>query len=293
MALGAKCLDTLDYCNGKYSDSSACLTVCANDTISVCYNSGDSVFARRLVCVPNSTCRPSAWSSASLVDSNVSAKSYHASCEKRDSRLWVAYTRRTISGNDTTWAIMRTSCLDTGTAITWEGTEAVSSQNECVKGFPSISTASVVAWSESSGTHWVIKASIDDSVLTLTSGDTNCKFVSILADTAVQTTPSTSTTGVYYTLLQQYSGDTWAVNYATKQILTSDADANVTMYNQGSKLKLDDNDSLHVVQESGWQSSIRHQEGRRRRLDFIPAAQHRRPTCFGPGLPESYLCRRP
>jgi hypothetical protein len=241
----SKVLDTLDYCNGKYTDSSACLTVCASDTISVCYNSGDSVYARRLVYVPNSTCRPGAWSSATLVDSNVA--SYHASCEKIDSRLWIAYTRRTISGNDTTWAIMRTSCLDTGTATTWEGTTAIGQDDEHRKDYPSISTSAVVAWAESSGTHWVIKASVDDSVLTLTSPDSNSKFVSILADTSVQTTPSTSTTGVYFTWRQQQAGDTWAVNYASKQILTSNAEANVTRYNQGRKLTLDGNDTLHSV----------------------------------------------
>ena len=100
---------------------------------------------------------------------------------------------------------MRTSCCDTFSTITWEGTTAVSSMDDCVKDWPSLSTAAAVAWSESSNTtnHWVIKASIDDSILTLTSGDTTCLAVSIQADTSVMTTPSTSTTGVYYMWLQQ------------------------------------------------------------------------------------------
>jgi len=83
----------------------------------------------------------------------------------------------------------------------------------------------------------------------LTDSDTNSKFVSILADTAIQTTPSTNMRKIRYLWLQQYSddGDTWQAPYASKEVLVSNADANVTMYNQGRKLVLDGNDSLHNV----------------------------------------------
>jgi hypothetical protein len=245
-------LDTLDYSSGKYNDSAACIAVGLSDSVSVCYSSGDSVFARTLFYPPTDNSRPNPWCSASLVGSGGDVSTYHPSCERIGNRLWVAYSERVIDAvtGDTSWAIMRTSCeaADTGIAITWEGTTAVSSTDGYVKDFPSLATAKTVAWAESSGTHWTIKASVDDSILSLTPDDTNCKFVSICADTAVQSTPSTSSTGIYYTWLQQYSGDgdTWAVHYATKSVLTSDADANVTMYNQGRKIVLD-HDTTFVV----------------------------------------------
>ena len=133
--------------------------------------------------------------------------------------------------------------------MVWENLATIGEEDTARKDYPSISTSQVVAWAESTGgsNHWFIRAKVGDSLLTLTDPDTNCKFVSILADTAVQTTPSTVTTNVYYTWLQQYSGDTWTVPYADKQVLAADAEANVTRYNQGRKLALDDNDTLHSV----------------------------------------------
>jgi hypothetical protein len=147
------------------------------------------------------------------------------------------------------WVIKKTSCCDTNTTISWEGLTGGSPVNTYPADFPCLSTSNVVAWSESSSTHWVVKARVGDSLLTLSNPDSSSKFVSILADTSEQTTPSTSTTGVYYLWLQQYSddGDTWTMPYASKQVLTSNADANVTRYNQGRKLALDHNDSLSSV----------------------------------------------
>ena len=187
--------------------------------------------------------------------------SSHPSIEKIGSRLWIAFTQRSISGNDTTWAIKQASCSLLTAGAFWEGMTTVSAADSKHKDFPSISTSKVVAWAESSGTHWVIKANINDSLLTLTNPDSNSKFVSILADTAVQSTPTTSTTGIYCLWLQQYSGDTWQVPYASQQVLTSNASANVTQYNQGRKLALDHNDTLSSVYETN-QSSIEYSKKR-------------------------------
>ena len=240
-------LDTVDYFSGSLADSAAAVAVRSTDSIRVFYTRADTVFLRRLTFAPTSMTAPDAWSAASTVNSaNVSA--HHPGCERIGNWLWVAYSQSWVHNDSTYWEIVRTSCCDTLPTVTWEeGTGAVSDVNTYPKDFPSLSTANAVAWAESSGTHWVVRANVDDSLLTLTDGDTNCKFVSICADTAVQTSPSTSTTGIYYLWLQQYSGDTWQVPYAAKQVSTSNADANVTMYNQGRKLALDGNDTLHVV----------------------------------------------
>jgi hypothetical protein len=243
---GSVVLDTVHFNSGKLSDSSACLAVGATDTISVCYNSGDSIYMKKLVFSPTSMTRPDAWSSASLVDSGYAVSARHAAVEKVGSRLWVVYSQKRVQNDTTLWAIKQVSCSLLTAGVTWEGLTTVDTESMALKDYPSISTSKVVAWAESSGTHWVIKASVDDSVLTLT-GDTNCKCVSIIADTAVQTTPSTSTTGIYFTWLQKLAGDTWAAKYASKQVLTSNADANVTRYNQGRKLLLSTDDTLSSV----------------------------------------------
>ena len=254
-------LDTLDDLSGKYTDSSACVVVGVTDTITTCYGSGDSIYERKRIYPPTTLGQPGSWSSASLIDSNVTVTSSHPSIEKIGSRLWIAFTQRSISGNDTTWAIKQASCSLLTAGVFWEGMTTVSAADSKHKDFPSISTSKVVAWAESSGTHWVIKANINDSLLTLTNPDSNSKFVSILADTAVQSTPTTSTTGIYCLWLQQYSGDTWQVPYASQQVLTSNASANVTQYNQGRKLALDHNDTLSSVYETN-QSSIEYSKKR-------------------------------
>jgi len=102
---GSVVLDTISFNSGKLSDSSACLVVGASDTVSVCYNSGDSVYMKKLVFPPTSMTRPDAWSAASLVDSGVVVSTRHAAVEKVGSRLWVTFSQKRLRNDTTVWAI--------------------------------------------------------------------------------------------------------------------------------------------------------------------------------------------
>ncbi len=244
-------LDTIDRFNNSYADSACCIAAFSNDTAEVVYMHGDSIFMRRLAySSATSNTPPDTWPQRSLVSTEANPDAHHPFCEKIGCRLWVVYSLHYQDNGQNYWVIKKTSCCDTNTTIAWEGLTGGSTINTYPTDFPCLSTSKVVAWGESSSTthHWVVKADVADSLyVTLSNPDSNCKFVSIYADTAVQTTPSTSTTGVYYTWLQQVTGETSAVQYSSRQFLTSNADANVTMYNQGRKLALDHNDSLSSV----------------------------------------------
>jgi hypothetical protein len=241
--------NTVDDFAGSFADSSSCITVASVDTAEVVYSHGDSIYMRQLVYPPTDySPPPDTWPGSSLVSTEPDPVAMHPFCEKIGSRLWVTYTLRYVDGGQTYWVIKEVSCSDAATPIKWEGLSEASDVNTYPTDYPCLSTSRVVAWAESSGTHWVIKADIGDSMqITLTNPDSNSKFVSLLADTAVQTTPSTSTTGVYYIWLQQLDGTAWSVPYASKQFLTSNADANVTRYNQGRKLVLSTDDTLSSV----------------------------------------------
>ena len=245
---GGVVLDTISQNAYTYGDSAVTVVCGLIDTIQACFEHGDSIYYKYLRFSSTTSSRPDTWTKNSLVNAG-GTSAQHPQAEKIGSRFYVTYSEHWTEGGNTIWAIKRTSTSDITDVANWEGTGPVSDVNVNPKDFPSISTPDVVAWAESSSmtNHWVIKASVADSVLTLTSPDSNSKFVSILADTAVQTTPSTSTTGIYYLWLQQYSGDTWQVPYAGKQVLTSNAEASVTRYNQGRKLLLSTDDTLSSV----------------------------------------------
>jgi len=244
---GGVVLDTISS-NTTLGDSAVTVAVGLVDTIEVCFEHGDSIYYKYLRFSSTTSSPPDTWTKYTLVNTG-NTNGRHPYVEKVGTRFYVTYSEHWVEGGDTMWAIKRTSCCDTLAAVAWEGRTSMSAEDEARKDFPSMSSGIVVAWAESSSatTHWVIKAKVGDSLLTLTDSDTNSKFVSILADTAVQTSPSTSTTGIYYLWLQQYSGDTWQVPYAGKQVLTSNAEANVTRYNQGRKLLLSTDDTLSSV----------------------------------------------
>ncbi len=245
---GGVVLDTISQNPYAYGDSAVTVVVGLTDTIETCFEHGDSIFYKYLRFSPTAYGQPDTWTKYTLVNAG-GTNAQHPQVEKIGNWFYVTYSEHWTDGGSTIWAIKRACCNDQTDVVNWEGTGPVSDVNVNRKDYPSISSANAVAWAESSSTtnHWVIKANIADSMLDLTPSDTNCKFVSLLCDTAVQTTPSTSTTGVYYLWLQQYSGDTWTVPFAQKSVLTSNADANVTRYNQGRKLALDHNDSLSSV----------------------------------------------
>jgi hypothetical protein len=253
--------NTVDDFANSFADSACCVAAFSTDTAEVVYQHGGMVLMRRL-CYSSTTSDPppDTWPASSQVSTGTTSGARHPFCEKIGSRLWVTYSQQYQDGGQDYWVIKEVSCNDGVSTVTWEGLTEKSGNNAYPTDFPTLSTSKVVAWGESSSTtnHWVVKADVADSLyLTLSNPDTNCRFVSILADTAVQSTPSTSTTGVYYMWLQQVAGETSAVQYASQQFLTSNADANVTMYNQGSKLALDNNDSLSSIYRT-LQGSIRY-----------------------------------
>jgi hypothetical protein len=51
---------------------------------------------KKLVYPPTSMCRPDPWTSASLIDSGALVSSSHPSAEKIGSRLWVAFSQRSV-----------------------------------------------------------------------------------------------------------------------------------------------------------------------------------------------------
>ena len=124
---------------------------------------------------------PDTWPGPSPVNIEPDPIARHPFCEKIGHWLWVTYALSYPDGGQTDWVIKRTSCDLNKPPISWEGTASVSAADGNVKDFPSLSTAKVVAWAESSTTtnHWVIKANVADSLVTLTNPDSNSKFVSI------------------------------------------------------------------------------------------------------------------
>jgi hypothetical protein len=233
----------VDSFPGSYGDSCCCISVASTDSATIVYQHGANVYKRRLQYSPttNSTI-PDTWPAASTVNSPGNATARYPFCERIGSRLWVTYSYE----DQGDWVIKRVSCLDTGTTTTWEGEANLSNVDANPKYWPVLSTPYSVAWTESLETHCAIMANISDSLLQLT-GDTSCCYVSLLADTAIRETPSTNMTRVRYLWLQNYSGDTWTVPYAEKDIRVSDAEANVTRYNQGAKLAIASDDSLSSV----------------------------------------------
>jgi hypothetical protein len=233
----------VDSLPGSYADSFPCISVSATDTISVVYQHSINCYKRRLVYSPttNSTI-PDTWPGASAINSTQGPTIRYPFCERIGSRLWVTYSYE----NQGNWVIKRVSCLDTGATTTWEGEANLSNVDANPKYYPVLSTPAAVAWTESLETHCAIMANVSDSLLQLT-GDTSCCWVSLLADTAIRETPSTNMTRIRYLWLQKYSGDTWTVPYAEKEIRVSDAEANVTRYNQGAKLAIASDDSLSSV----------------------------------------------
>jgi hypothetical protein len=276
-----------DYA-GSLSDS-ACGIAVLGDTAAAVYAHGDSIFMRRLVySTTTGDPPPDTWPGVSLVSIEPSPVTRHPFCEMVGSRLWVTYSLSYLDGGLTYWAVRRTSCDMNKSTITWEGTASVSANDANLKDFASLSGARVVVWAESSGTHWHIRANVSDSILTFEAPDSNAKFVSAYADSGIRTTPSTSTTTVYYTWMQQCSsaGDSWATRNAGKQILQSNAEANVTRYNEGRKLVRSSDaggDSLDAVYrtsqgsidfstkrdgEEGWTSSLLRSTGDAPALDL-------------------------
>ena len=257
----------VDSLPGSYADSFPCISVSATDTISIVYQHSSNCYKRRLVYSPttNSTI-PDTWPGASAINSTQGATIRYPFCERIGPRLWVTYSYE----DQGDWVIKRVSCLDTGATTTWEGEANLSNVDAHPKYWPVLSTPAAVTWTESLDTHCAIMANISDSLLQLT-GDTSCGYVSLLADTAIRETPSTNMTRVRYLWLQNYSGDTWTVPYAEKDVRASDAEANVTRYNQGAKLAIASDDSLSSVYrtsqgsiyfcrqkdgDAGWSSSL-------------------------------------
>jgi hypothetical protein len=85
--------------------------------------------------------------------------------------------------------------------------------------------------------------------------DTNAKFCSLTADTEVVNSPSTSDVKLSYTWLQQSFDSLWTTRDTVIDIKVSNADANVTRYNNGVKLIRHpglQGDSLEAVYRTYW-----------------------------------------
>ncbi len=256
--LGNIVLDTLDLCTGSYADSSACMAVnTATSAIEVCYVRSESTFYRSNHLSPTDSTRPALWTSPSRVNDSATT-GRNPTCERRNGRFYVALSEHWIDGKSGApmWSIVRASCCDTVTGVTWEGRGPVSTVDSSHKDYASLSLTRV-AWAESSNTtnRWAIKANIADSQATL-SPDTSCISCALLCDSTVLSGPATAMSRLRLVWLQKYgsSGDTWQVPVSERQIYAASADANVTRYNQGRKLCLDSvgssTDSIRVVLRS-------------------------------------------
>ena len=257
--LGNVVLDTLDLCTGSYADSSVCMAVnSASYAIEAAYQRSESTFYRSVHLSPTDSTRPVLWTSPSRVNDSATT-GRNPTCERLNGRFYVAFSEHWIDGKSGApmWSIVRASCCDTVTGVTWEGRGPVSTVDSSHKDWPSISLTRV-AWAESSSAanYWTIKANIADSQLTL-SPDTSCVSCALLSDSTVLSGPATAMTRLRLVWLQKYgstTGDTWQVPVSEREIHAASADANVTMYNQGRKLCLDSvgssTDSIRVVLRS-------------------------------------------
>jgi Tol biopolymer transport system component len=261
--LGNVVLDTLDLCTGSYADSSVCMVVnSASNAIEACYVRSESTFYRSNHLSPTDSTRPVLWTSPSRVNDSATT-GRNPTCERRNGRFYIAFSEHWIDGKSGApmWSIVRASCCDTVSGVTWEGKTPVSTVDSSHKDWPSISLTRV-SWAESSSAanYWTIKANIADSLLTL-SPDTSCVSCALLSDSTVLSGPATAMTRLRLVWLQKYgsSGDTWQVPSSEREVYASSAGANVTMYNQGRKLCLDSagssTDSIRVVFRSN-QSSL-------------------------------------
>ncbi len=261
--MGNVVLDTLDLCTGSYADSSVCMTVnSGSNAIEAAYQRSESTFYRSNHFSPTDSLRPIPWTGPSRVNDSATT-GRNPTCERRNGRFYVAFSESWIDGQSgrPVWSIVRASCCDTVTGVTWEGRGPVSTVDSSHKDHASLSLTRV-AWAESASTtnYWTIKANIADSQLTL-SPDTSCVSCALLCDSTVLSGPATAMTRLRLVWLQKYgsSGDTWQVPVSEREIYAASATANVTMYNQGRKLCLDSagssTDSIRVVFRSN-QSSL-------------------------------------
>ena len=244
-------LDTCDYLDGSYADSACCITAGVTDSVYCIFQRKDSVYCRGLVYSPTTVpeTRPDTWNLLGMLnDANSSGK--HPYVERfGPSRIWATYRDSTGTMMGSCITIKRASRVINALGYDWEGMTAVSSTNASRKDWPVLSTGDVVVWSESTDYGWKLKAKVKDSLLTLTAaGDTNCKYGHVLAETSVADGPSTNKTRIRYLWTQQVKADTWAAQCTPQQdVKVSNADGNVTRYNNGAKLILGPGDTLRNV----------------------------------------------
>ena len=244
---GAVVLDTVHDNANASKDSAACIAVGVTDSVYVVYQSNDSIYYRTLIYAPNSMTSPDTWSSAEKVNES-GWDGRHPYCERYENYLYATWRQHSTGEMGTYVTIKRAGRLVTGQGDGWEGMTDISSASSCPKDYPTLSTDKVVVWSESSGTHWRIKAKVADSTLFLTSADSNAKCCWVVAETSVADAPATLNTKIKYLWTQKTNGDTCQVAYQNnKDVKVSTADGNVTRYNNGTKMTRSSSDSLYCI----------------------------------------------
>jgi hypothetical protein len=249
--------NTIDNFSGSWGDSCVNIQCGLTDSVWVTYGHADTVKYSSLIYSPTNQNQPGPWSTPSSVNSPL-VQAMYPYCSEFGGRLYVTYLERPriATGISDTSVVCLVSC-NPASPTSWEGLTSVSACDNIARGFyPVVAGANVVAWAESTGNGcWAIKASVNDSVLWLTPTDSVSKFCSLVSDTPVANSPSSSTVHLYYTYLTLVNGDTWQERYATKDIKTTNATTNVTRYNNGRKLLITPelyNDTLISVYRTSW-----------------------------------------